>query len=287
MKRKLYILLILIFLPIMSNAHDLDVMTIAGGSKGGVFIKVAKSLCTIVNRHYLSEGVLCKAKYTGGAKDNFQRITEKEVDFAIAKPFQVVVLKDRVSYKTITSLHNEYLTLLVRKDADIDNLKNLQTKKVSVGSKGSASNTIMQQFFKRQGYVIKNLYNYKILDAKKKICSGEIDAILYFIGHPNQTYAYLLKDCKVEIVSLPRSEIKKLTEFSDSFQEGEMLSSAYEGMFIDVDTVLARSVLIAKPDIKPRYVEIIQDIIYNHKDELLELEDIYKQIRFVDLYKYN
>ena len=97
----------------------------------------------------------------------------------------------------------------------------------------------------------------------------------------------MLKDCKVKIVSLPKYEIKKLTKFSDSFQEGEMLSSAYEGMFIDVDTVLARSVLIAKSNIKPRYVEIIQDIIYNHKDELLELEDIYKQIRFIDLYKYN
>ena len=151
MKSKLYILLILIFLPVTSYTHDLDIMTIAGGSKGGVFIKVAKSLCAVVNRHYLSEGVLCKAEYTGGAKDNFQMIIEKKVDFAIAKPFQVVVLKDKVSYKTVTSLHNEYLTLLARKDADIGNLKDLQNKKVSIGSKGSASNAIMQGFLKKRG----------------------------------------------------------------------------------------------------------------------------------------
>lgn len=36
-----------------ANNRDINVITVGGGNKGGMFIKIAKSLCEVVNRHYL------------------------------------------------------------------------------------------------------------------------------------------------------------------------------------------------------------------------------------------
>lgn len=186
----------------------------------------------------------------------------------------------------ISPLHNEYLTILVKKQTKINSLKDLINKKVNIGAKGSTSSFIIQQFFQKYGYKFNNIHNDKILESVKKICAGELDAILYFIGHPNQTYQEVLNICDVKIISLTNSEIKKLIEFSDSFQKGKINSSLYKNVFFDIKTVYSQSVLIAKNNINPKYVEIIQDIIDNYRDELLKANYIYEQIRFMNLYEY-
>ena len=275
-----------------ANNRDISVITVGGGNEGGVFIKVAKSLCRITNKYYLEEGILCKAIYTEGGKDNFYNIMDGNLDFAVTKLIKYPMRRKNTNnvfdkdFLLISPLHNEYLTLLVRKNAKINGLNDLINKKVNIGAKGSASNFMMQKFFQKYGYKLNNIYNYKILDSVKKICDGKIDAILYFIGHPNKTYQEVLNICDVKIISLTNSEIKKLIEFSDSFQKGEINSSLYKNVFFDIKTVYSQSVLIAKNNINPRYLDIIQDITNNYKDELLKASDIYEQIRFMDLYEY-
>lgn len=266
-----------------------------GGNKGGVFDSIASSFCTVINKNY-PQKYNCIAVESNGAQDNLNKVIKGKVDFAITKPFGKYSLymgegnlkeTTKKEFVSVFTLHEEQFSLLVTKESDINSMQDLHNKSITIGSVGSASNIMIREFFAAFNYKPMHIHNYSIITSMKKLCNNDIDAMLYYIGHPNLTYKQAMKDCNLRLISLSKGEIIQLLMSSEYNKQSSIKKSSYDSLTDDIKTVSSPAILVAKKNIDEGHIDFFKEFVILHREELIKIDSIFEKMEFIDLYKYN
>lgn len=256
---------------------------IFSGDRGATFFAVASGVCNVFNRHYVSRGFECKAVASEGSASNLRKLVEKKADLAIIKSprFNQFFVADFSSlkdgYEFVAPIHNEYLTILVRKNSGIKSLSDLNDRSVNIGNIGSSSALIVSDYFAKFSINPTKILRFGAAEAFKKICEKKIDAWVYFVGHPNVGFGDVLKRCAVELVQLSPQEVKNFLDLGGSFlAETKISKRYYQPLSDDLATVSSETILAARSDLNPKIIELIKDVLSNHKEELIAENNIFR-----------
>lgn len=220
------------------------------GDNAGTFFTIATKLCNEFNKQ--TSKFICKVHESKGSLENLYLIKENKNSFGIIKSPEFYKQFNNVDYnfnalKLVKKTHDEFLTILVNKQVGIKNLKDLNGKRVNIGYIGSGNRIVIEKYFNKFNIIPSKIFDLGAGKSFERIENGELDAWVYFNGHPNIGYLKLLKVVnKFEIISLSEEEIQNFIEISNVckknildlknfYEEGCSVKTVSSGTFLATD----------------------------------------------------
>lgn len=237
-----------------AQASDIKIGT---GGVSGVYYPVGTAVCDLVNRGFSRASTGCVAISTGGSVDNIERLRRGEVNFAIVQsdilyyaingfgPF-----KDKGpmgSLRSVVALHQEAFTVLARADANVRTFDDLRGKHVNIGNPGSGQRTFLDLLLLMKGWTLDDFASTAVHPADEQVdalCSGEVDAIVYMVGHPNDAIRTAANTCKTNLVEVFGPSVKALIEKYPYFGPSKIEGKYYPGSGLRTYTFGVRAVLV-------------------------------------------
>lgn len=222
-------------------AADQQFISIGTGGVTGVYYPTGGAICRLVNKSRKEHGIRCAVESTGGSVYNINTIKAGELEFGVAQsdwqhhayngtskfsdnPFPGV--------RAMFSVHPEPFTLLVRGDSGVTSFEGLKGQRVNVGNPGSGQRATMEVVMDAFGISMDDFAlatEYKGSEMAKQICDGNIDAMIYTIGHPAAAIKEATTTCDVKLVSVTGAPIEKLVADNPYYRVATIPGGMYSG----------------------------------------------------------
>jgi TRAP transporter TAXI family solute receptor len=257
-------------------------LTIGSGSKNAMYYPVATAICDIFNKYNKDKNTRCEARLSKGAEYNLRAVENGDFSMGISQANlqrdayvgnNKFLNKPHKNLRTLFRVHNEYLTIIAKKDLGIDSFHDLRGKKVNIGNPGSGSRILFSQMIKKLKWDFsdfQDIYEESGSNINKVLCPlNKADAAVYLVGHPNESFRSMLDNCGTELVPLSNSEIDLFNSISSaSFHETYIPAQIYNNSS-RIKTFASKTILTASSKLDPEIVRNFVEIISKHKKELI------------------
>jgi uncharacterized protein len=209
-------------LPTVVQATDI---TIGTASRAGVYFQVGRAMCRLVNYNSADHGLRCEPLPTDGSIANLRDLRAGDLDLAIVQsdwqyhatqgtgPFQDTGPDEEL--RALFSVHGEPFTLVARVDANINSLDDLVGKRVNIGNPGSGQRATMEVVMDAKGWTRRSFALANELPAGEQslaLCHDRVQAMVYTVGHPNDSVNQAVDLCDAVVVEVSDSAIDALVE---------------------------------------------------------------------------
>jgi len=240
-------------------AAELDIV-IGTGSVLGVYFQVGRGICGLVNQKV--KDVRCSAVPTAGSLFNMDSVRDNA--------FEVGIIQSDVQYKafkrtgglefidvgyenirTLFSVHGEPFTLVARRDSGIGSLADLEGRRVNLGNPGSGQRATMQVVMDAMGWTQKSFALAGELPASQQslaLCHGQIEAMVYVVGHPNKSITKATDLCDAVIVNVEGPQIDQLVAGNPYYSYMTIPGGIYVGNDEPVRTFGVRATVVVAED---------------------------------------
>ena len=171
-----------------------------------------------------------------------------EGDFAAAGPNQEL--------RAVFAVHPESFTVMARKDAGIKTFDDLKGKRVNIGNPGSGQRATMEVLMKEKGWdssVFKLASELKPAEQAQALCDNKIDAMLYFVGHPNGSIQEAASSCEAVLVTVAGKEVDKLVAEFPYYALSTIPGGMYPNSDQDTQTFGVAATLVFRPRFRMRW----------------------------------
>ena len=205
----------------MTTAQEF--ISIGTGGVTGVYYPTGGASCRLVNKSRKEHGIRCAVESTGGSVYNINTIKAGELEFGVAQSdWQYHAYNGTSKFegdaafpniRAVMSVHPEPFTLIVRGDSGITSFADLKGKRVNVGNPGSGQRATMEVVMDAFSIGMDDLAlatEYKGSEMAKQLCDGNIDAMIYTIGHPAAAIKEATTTCDAQLVSVTGDPIDNL-----------------------------------------------------------------------------
>lgn len=274
---------------------------IAGGPKAGLYKKLAADICARLNTSLEQRGEEGRGNVfdSAGSLDNFRRLRDGNVDFALYQSGVVDFAHEsharEESIAFVANLYMQPAHLIVRKDLNLQSdqlFQGLRGKRVAMGIPDSGDFAMSQVILTHLGlqeagrfavempeYDEENYYA-AVLDG---FDSGTLDAAIMTIGEEADVFQQLVERGKCEILGIPNCTaltskhvyLKQYTIPAGRYGIGPNAKPA-----TDVETVASSAQLLTRADAPSHLVNAVTRIVLdkdfareNHLKELFEDQD--------------
>jgi hypothetical protein len=132
--------------------------------------------------------------------------------------------------RSIMSLHGEVLSIVVRQDAKIRTLSDLQGKRVNLGLPGSGQRESIRLLFESMGQQIERLViatQFSPEEQARALCEGSADALVYLAGHPNAAIGEALKACDTTILPIDGELVERFVRQNPYYGPATIPANSY------------------------------------------------------------
>ncbi len=236
------------------------------GDIGGTYMRIAADLSAVLDSNRPPELRLLPISGRGGKASIEDLLFLRGIDLAIVQSDILDHMEQERKYqnirkrvKYIVKLFDSELHIITR--SDINNISQLQGKKVNFRYKGSSADLT--------GNAIFNSFNIRVIPtyfdqslALEKIKTGELDASVVVTGKPNNIYALIPPNSGLRL--LP---VEFTTQLSKSYLPAAFTHKDYPGLIKKgerVPTIASSTVLAVYnwPENTPRYRKVAL-LVYN------------------------
>ena len=236
-------------------------------------------------------GIEVEVLQTKGSLDNFHRLRNGEVDFAMYQPDTVRSIEGRDSEKPgdaafVANLYSEVLHVFVRRESGIKTAADLRGHRVSLGPHESGDYASARMLLEHLGIpeselreAHEDLY-YRDVEAKLMgpAETRKLEAACMSAGLQAPVFAKLAKDDNIDLVPIPYSEafaLKHSPMWPFKIPAGYYRAHPTPLPAVDTETVAIRAKLLTRPDVSTALVEAVTNIVLNEQfqrtNELSEL----------------
>ncbi|MEM6664815.1 MAG: TAXI family TRAP transporter solute-binding subunit, partial [Pseudomonadota bacterium] len=197
-------------------------ISIGTGGVTGVYYPTGGAICRLVNKDRKDHGIRCAVESTGGSIYNINTIKAGELEFGVAQsdwqhhayngtsrfednPFPEI--------RAVFSVHPEPFTIVVRGDSDIQTFEDLKGKRVNVGNPGSGQRLTMEIVMEGFGMSMDDFAlatEYKGSEMAAQLCDGNIDVMMYTVGHPAAAIKEASTTCDTRLIDVVGAPIDSL-----------------------------------------------------------------------------
>lgn len=272
-----------------------EFITIGTGGVTGVYYPTGGAICRMVNKMKKDTGIRCSVESTGGSVYNVNTIRAGELDFGISQSdiayqayngtgkYEKNAFKD---VRSVMAIYPELLTLVVRKEAGITSLKDINGKKINIGDPGSGQRATVEELFDISGGEIgrdklKLAQELKAAEAPDALRDNKIDGYFYFVGHPNANIKDAANSINIDIVDLTPQNSKavaKLLKANSYYGMGTIPVGTYKGINRDVKSFGVKAVLLTSAKVSDKAVETLTKAILDNFDDFKKLHPAYATI---------
>jgi TRAP transporter TAXI family solute receptor len=265
--------------PFSANALDI----LLGTGEPGTFSHfTSRILCRIINNH--SDDLNCKTVPAPDDVHNLTNLQEGGIDIGLIDSRMLLDAINKtghfkffdISYKNLRVLAPLYdvpITLVVRSDAKITSLEELQGKRVNAGFPLSLQHLAVDTIMKAKNWTKKDFILFGEISPSKSqdamaFCHGTVQAMVHIGVHPNSALQQLFRLCKANLVNMDDNDIQKLVNDHPAFWKINIAADTYPSLSKSVTTFGTRAMLVASEDLDEETVYQIIDAIYSNRERL-------------------
>ena len=260
-------------------AQDQTFISIGTGGVTGVYYPTGGAICRLVNRDRKSHGIRCAVESTGGSVYNINTIKAGELEFGVAQSdWQYHAYNGTSKFKdnpfpeirAVFSVHPEPFTLVVRADSGITKFEDLKGKRVNVGNPGSGQRATMEVVMDAYGIKMDDLAlatEYKGSEMAKQLCDGNIDAMIYTIGHPAAAIKEATTTCDAVLVSVTGAPIDKLVADNPFYRVATIPGGMYRGTDGDTTTFGVGATFVTSASVPEDVAYVVAKAVLSNLDD--------------------
>lgn len=272
LRRSLLSGLILFFLAwlLPNSALSDEGITIHTANPAGVYHLAGRAICRLVD-------IPCMAEPSDGSIANLHALQRGEISLAFAQSDihhyaakgteGFINSGPNDSLRSVFSLHNEPFTLVVRRDAGIQSFDDIAQRSVNIGNPGSGQRGTMLRLMDARGW---SLSDYRLVNdlpadqQSMELCHGNIDAMVYTVGHPNESVAQAIKLCNATLVDVEGVFVDRLVDAYPFFTPAMIAGGLYGPDQQAVRTFGVKATLVASANTDPDLVYQLVASIFNN-----------------------
>lgn len=259
-----------------ATAADLFIGT---GSKTGVYFQVGRAICRIVERAVSELG--CRPIESEGSFNNVAELANVAMDFGVVQsdvqyhavnksgPFEFVGI-DLTNLRALFSIHSEPFTVVARRDSGILKFDDLSGKRVNIGNPGSGQRATMEALMAAKGWS-KDIFQLATeLPASQQslaLCHGRVQAMVYTVGHPNDSIARATELCDSVIVEVKGPTIDKLVTENPYYAYARIPGEMYPGNPDATKTFGVKATLMTSSDMDADTVYAVVKAVFDNLDK--------------------
>lgn len=241
-----------------AGATDHVYITIGTGGVSGVYYPAGGAIARLVNKGRKAHGLRATVQSTGGSVSNLRAIRFGKLDFGVAQSdlqFHAfsgsgVFAQDGPDkgLRALFSLHAEPFTVIARADSGISSLREMKGKRVNIGNLGSGQRATMEVVMEAMGWTAADFKQLTELQADEQataLCNNDIDAMVYTVGHPNNSIKAAAAGCDVRLVNVEDEKIDELLAQNRYYKKVIIPSGMYQGTDVDIHTFGVAATLVA------------------------------------------
>ncbi len=280
----------------MSVAQEF--ISIGTGGVTGVYYPTGGAICRLVNKSRKEHGIRCAVESTGGSVYNINTIKAGELEFGVAQSdWQHHAYNGTSKFegdaafpniRAVMSVHPEPFTLIVRGDSGIDSFEGLKGKRVNVGNPGSGQRATMEVVMDAFGITMDDLAlatEYKGSEMAKQLCDGNIDAMIYTIGHPAAAIKEATTTCDAKLVSVTGAPVDKLVADNPFYRVATIPGGMYKGTDGDTTTFGVGATFVTSADVSEDVVYIVAKAVMENIDDFRGLHPAFANLEPAQMVK--
>ena len=267
-----------------------EFISIGTGGVTGVYYPTGGAICRLVNKSRKEHGIRCAVESTGGSVYNINTIKAGELEFGVAQSdWQHHAYNGTSKFadnpfpdiRAVMSVHPEPFTLIVRGDSGIDSFEALAGKRVNVGNPGSGQRATMEVVMDAFGIGMGDLAlatEYKGSEMAKQLCDGNIDAMIYTIGHPAAAIKEATTTCDAKLVSVTGAPIDKLVADNPFYRVATIPGGMYKGTDGETTTFGVGATFVTSANVPEETVYIVAKYVMDNIDDFKGLHPAFANL---------
>ncbi len=267
-----------------------EFISIGTGGVTGVYYPTGGAICRLVNKSRKEHGIRCAVESTGGSVYNINTIKAGELEFGVAQSdWQHHAYNGTSKFadnpfpdlRAVMSVHPEPFTLIVRGDSGIDSFEALVGKRVNVGNPGSGQRATMEVVMDAFGIGMGDLAlatEYKGSEMAKQLCDGNIDAMIYTIGHPAAAIKEATTTCDAKLVSVTGAPIDKLVADNPFYRVATIPGGMYTGTDSETTTFGVGATFVTSTSVPEETVYIVAKSVMENIDDFKGLHPAFANL---------
>ncbi|MEM8803657.1 MAG: TAXI family TRAP transporter solute-binding subunit [Pseudomonadota bacterium] len=267
-----------------------EFISIGTGGVTGVYYPTGGAICRLVNKDRKDHGIRCAVESTGGSVYNINTIKAGELEFGVAQSdWQYHAFNGTSKFadnpfpdvRAVMSVHPEPFTLIVRGDSGITSFEELAGKRVNVGNPGSGQRATMEVVMEAFGIGMDDLAlatEYKGSEMAKQLCDGNIDAMIYTIGHPAAAIKEATTTCDARLVSVTGEPIDKLVADNPFYRVATIPGGMYAGTDGDTTTFGVGATFVTSASVPEDTVYVVAKAVMENIEDFKGLHPAFANL---------
>ncbi|WP_226576389.1 TAXI family TRAP transporter solute-binding subunit [Acuticoccus sediminis] len=274
-----------------ASAQD-KFVTIGTGGVTGVYYPTGGAICRLVNRGRRDHGIRCSAESTGGSVYNVNTLRAGELDFGVAQSdvqyhayhgdAQFADAGPFEGLRSVFAIHPEPFTIVVRADSDINTFEDIKGKRVNVGNPGSGQRDTMEIVMAAYGITMDDLAlatELKGAEMAQALCDGNIDVMMYVVGHPAAAIQEAANSCDVKLVSVTGEPIDKLVADNPYYRVATIPGGMYKGNPDEITTFGVGATLVTSTDVSDDVVYNVVKAVFDNFAQFKQLHPAFENLK--------
>jgi len=273
-------------------------VTIGTGGMTSIYYPAGRAICRFVNKTRKEHGIRCLAESTSGSVYNLNTIAHGEFDMSIAQSDWLNHAYNGTSkfkkegpntkLRTIFSIYPEPFTVMVRSDSGVKDFKDLKGKRVNIGNPGSGQRGTMDTLMDAVNWTnadFKLALELRSSEQSKALCENKVDAMVFTVGHPNQSIKEASTLCDAVIVSVKVPEVDKLVADNEYYRKTIVPGGLYRGTDTDIPTFGVDATLVSSSDVPVDIIYNVVKAVFENFDQFKKSEPAFANLKKEDMIK--
>lgn len=273
-------------------------VTIGTGGQTGVYYTGGQSICRFLNRAEVNPPIKCNATSTAGSVSNIVALNGGEYDFGFIQsdhqykaqkglaPFDK--LGPQTELRALFSLQSEILTVVARKDSQINAIQDLKGKRVNIGVPGSGSRDTVDEVMAAEGWTNASFSlaaELKPAEMAAALGDNNLDAITYVVGHPSGAIQEALVNVDAQLIPVTGPAIDNMLSQTPYFTKESIPAGIYPGVDKPVPSIGGKAVLASMSTTDPELVYQLVKSVFDNLDRFKRLHPAFKDLKAQDMIK--
>ena len=173
--------------------------------------------------------------------------------------------KPHEKLRIVANLFPEDLHLVLPKGSKINDLGDLEGKRVGIAQAGSGTQVAVLQMLEAWGVTRDNMEEAELNNSQsaERLADGQLDAYFYAAGWPVAAMVQLSNTKGMELHSFTDEDLAKINEIIPAYIPSSIPSGVYEGVDYDVKTSAVSALLVVSSDLDEELVYGITSALWN------------------------
>ena len=289
---------LLISIPNYPESAFAENITIGTGGRAGVYFQVGRSLCRLLDQQAQNHDITCESLPTAGSISNLNDVREGKLQIGVAQSdWQYHAVNGSSKFadsgknndlRALFSVHGEPFTLVVRQDSGISSITDLEGKRVNIGNPGSGQRATMEVVMDAMGWTKEIFALANELPSSQQslsLCHDDVQAMVYTVGHPNDSVAQAVELCEAKIAQVNGEQIDTLVNDNPFYAYTQVPGGLYPGNADSVTTFGVKATVVTSANVDEETVYTVVSTVFDNLDEFKKMHPAFAHLQASEMVK--